>query len=396
MYPVRFIQNTVSKADFDFPYLSGPAGANALRYLKTIPEYQPTPLTFLPELAKKCGVASIAVKDESQRFGLGAFKALGGAYAIGVCLAERAGIPQNTMDFPSIRHSTKEVITFATATDGNHGQGIAWAARKFGQNAVVFMPRSAEPFRVEAIRSMGVECTVTDLSYDETVAHVFATAKQKGWVVMQDTAFDDYSLMPAWIMQGYCAMGVEILEQLAADGKEMPTHVFLQAGVGSFAAALFGYFKNTLGRKCPSAVIVEPHIANCLFASASNSQKSLTRVPSNQPTIMAVLDCGTPSTLAWDILRDHAGHFVTCPEYLAANGMRILAAPLGNDVPICSGQSGAVGAGLLEYTTCQAEGAALRKSLKLNASSRVLLFSTEGKTDPETYRDIVWKGAYPQ
>ena len=315
---------------------------------------------------------------------------------MGVCLAERAGIPQNIMEFALIQASRQEAITFATATDGNHGRGIAWAAQQFGQKAIVFMPRGADPSRVEAIRSFGAECIVMDMSYDNTVAHVFAQAKRQGWVVMQDTAFEGYTLIPAWIMQGYCVMGVEILEQLEESGQPLPTHIFLQAGVGSFSAALLGYFKNTLGRKCPHTVIMEPDYANCLFSSASTTDKSLTSIESKNPTIMAGLDCGTPSTLAWSILGEHAGHFVSCPEYIAANGMRILAAPRAGDTPVCSGESGAVGMGVLEYATCQPGGAGLRQSLRIDASSRILLISTEGDTAPESYRNIVWKGAYPQ
>ena len=197
MHPVRFIKNTTSPDSFNYAYLSVASGENAVRYCKTIPGYRPTPLYHLPALADACGVADITVKDESHRFGLNSFKGLGGAYGIGVCLAERAGIAQNVMDFATIRASTDETITFAAATDGNHGRGIAWAAKMFGQKAAVFMPHGADPSRMEAIRSFGAECTITDMSYDETVAHVFALAKEQGWVVMQDTAFADYTLMPA-------------------------------------------------------------------------------------------------------------------------------------------------------------------------------------------------------
>ena len=395
MHPVRFIKNTTSQDGFNYTYLSEASGENAVRYCKTIPGYQPTPLHHLPALAEALGVAGIAVKDERHRFGLNSFKGLGGAYGIGVCLAERAGIAQNVMDFATILANTGETITFATATDGNHGRGIAWAAKMFGQKAAVFMPRGADPSRVEAIRNFGAECTIMDMSYDETVAHVFALAKERGWVVMQDTAFADYAMMPAWIMQGYCVLGVEILEQL--QDQPLPTHLFLQAGVGSFAAALLGCFKSALGQNCPRATILEPDAANCVFASASTADKGLASVASKETTIMAGLDCGTPSTLAWDILRDHADHFVSCPDYIAANGMRILAAPLAGDPLVCSGESGAgVGLGVLEYATCQLGGEALRKSLQLDASSRILLINTEGNTAPDNYRNIVWKGAYPQ
>ena len=192
-------------------------------------------------------------------------------------------------------------------------------------------------------------------------------------------------------------MGLEILEQFEASGQPLPTHLFLQAGVGSFAAALLGYLKSALGQDCPKATILEPDAANCVFASANTADKDLASVASKEPTIMVGLDCGTPSTLAWDILRDHADHFVSCPDYIAANGIRILAAPLAGDTPVCSGESGAgIGMGVLEYAACQPEGKSLRQSLQLDASSRILLINTEGNTAPDNYRNIVWKGAYPQ
>ena len=395
MHAIRFVVNALSKEEASYAYLTEEAGRNALRYFEEIPGYAPTPLVSLGALAKAFGVASVYVKDESKRFGLNSFKSLGGGYAMGAYLAELSGI-SGPLRFKDVKNGIREKRVFATATDGNHGRGVAWAAQMLGHKAVVYMPRGADTSRVEAIRAFGAECTVTGMSYDDTVAYVFTLAAKNRWTAIQDTAFDGYAEIPAWIMQGYCAMGVEILEQLAASGAGLPTHVFLQAGVGSFAAAILGYFKNVLGDAAPVAAILEPHYANCLFVSARTKDKRLCSVSGNPRTIMAGLDCGTPSTLAWKILRAHARHFISCPEYIAANGMRILAAPLDGDPPICSGESGAVGMGVLEYIARQVRGTDLRRSLGIDDASRILLISTEGDTAPQNYRDIVWKGKHPQ
>ncbi|MDR3038285.1 MAG: diaminopropionate ammonia-lyase [Candidatus Adiutrix sp.] len=374
--------------------------ANRVRaFHRSFPEYTQTPLIPLPHLAQNLGVGSLFVKDESKRFGLNSFKVLGGAYAIGRLLAARLGISIENADFdmlrsPEVRNKLKG-LTFATATDGNHGRGVAWTARQLGLDAVVYMPKGAAKTRVDNILATGASCTVTDLNYDDAVRLANANAEKNGWIMVQDTAWEGYEDIPRWIMRGYTTLALEALEQLRALGLKAPTHLFLQAGVGSFAGAVLGYFAAALGDEMPATIIVEPHQANCIHLSMTANDGKPHPVTGNLDTLMAGLACGEPSTVSWGILRDYARASISCPDFIAANGMRILGSPLPGDERIISGESGAVTAGILEYLTTRSEAVAIRQALKLGPESSVLLVSTEGDTSPQIYRDIVWHGKYP-
>ena len=363
-------------------------------------EYAPTPLVPLPNLAKHLGVAAIYVKDESKRFGLNAFKVLGGAYAIGNILAERLGLPIEKAGIDVLRSpdAKKKLgdITFATATDGNHGRGVAWTAQQLGMHAKVYMPKGAAQIRVDNIRATGAECTVTDLNYDDAVRLANANAEKNGWIMVQDTAWEGYEDIPRWIMQGYMTLAGEALDQLRENKVEAPSHMFLQAGVGSFAGAALGFFAAALGDKCPVTSIVEPNLANCIFKSLVASDGKPHSVGGEMATLMAGLACGEPSTISWGVLRDYATAGFSCADWFAANGMRVLAAHRPGDKPVVSGESGAVTTGVLEYLSRAGQGEAIRKALGLNAESVVLLISTEGDTSPETYRNVVWRGQYAE
>jgi diaminopropionate ammonia-lyase len=362
---------------------------------KSFPEYKVTPLHSLNELSKRFGVSKIWVKDESYRFGLNAFKVLGGSYAVGKYLAERLNVDISELSFEKLR--SKEVkeklgdITFVTATDGNHGRGIAWAANQLGQKSVVYMPKGSSEIRLNNIRKEGSEASITDLNYDDTVRLASQKARENGWVLVQDTAWDGYEEIPAWIMQGYGTILDETMEQIAESGSARPTHVFLQAGVGSFAGSMLGYLVGKFGDERPITVIVEPDKADCLYKSITVGDGKPHSVSGALNTIMAGLACGEPSKSSWGILRDYAEVFVSCPDYVAARGMRILANPLGCDPHIISGESGAaVGVGLVSLLAED-----MKKALKLNRDSKILIICTEGDTDPDHYRKVVWDGAYP-
>jgi diaminopropionate ammonia-lyase len=365
---------------------------------KSFSEYAVTPLAALPELAKGLGVASVHVKDESKRFGLNAFKVLGGSYAIGRLLAERLGRPIEDLGRDELCSDAVRAklgpITFATATDGNHGRGVAWTAQQLQQHAVVYMPKGSDPIRQKNILATGAECTITDLNYDDAVRLANKNAEEHGWLMVQDTAWEGYEDIPRWIMQGYMTLTIEAVEQLKEQGVDRPTHVFLQAGVGSFAGAALGFIASAFGDDLPIATIVEPHQANCIHKSMVAGDGAPHNVTGDLSTLMAGLACGEPSTISWGVLRDYAAASISCPDWIAANGMRILSSPLGGDQRVTSGESGAVTAGLLDYIMRRPEGADIRKALKLDASSRVLLVSTEGDTSPETFRDVVWYGAH--
>ena len=376
-----------------------PANTGDVRaFHRTFREYAPTPLHDLPHLAGEFGLGRILIKDESRRFGLNAFKVLGASYAIGRYLAEKLGRPLSSLDpdrlrDPVLREKLGD-ITFATTTDGNHGRGVAWTARQMGQKAVVYMPRGSASSRVENIRALGAECSVTDLNYDDAVRMTWARARERGWVMVQDTAWDGYEEIPAWIMQGYTTLAAEALEQMRTAGTQAPTHVFLQAGVGSFAGAVLGCLAAELGPDMPVFVIVEPHRANCIYRSVLAADGRPHSVAGDLDTLMAGLACGEPNTISWPLLRDYAAACVSCPDCVAADGMRILAAPRGGDVPVLSGESGAVTTGVLQWIMQSEEGAEAREKLRLNGTSTVLLISTEGDTSPSTYRDVVWFGRH--
>ncbi|MBS4212363.1 diaminopropionate ammonia-lyase [Neobacillus rhizophilus] len=366
---------------------------------KSFPEYEVTPLHSLDKLSKQLGVSHIWVKDESYRFGLNAFKVLAGSYAIGKYLAEKLNVDISELSFEKLR--SKEVkeklgsITFITATDGNHGRGIAWAANQLGQKSVVLMPKGSSEIRLNNIRKEGAEASITDLNYDDTVRLASQKAEENGWVLVQDTAWDGYEKIPTWIMQGYGTILDEAVEQITEAGQDRPTHVFLQAGVGSFAGSMLGYLEERFGEERPITVIVEPDKADCLYQSINVGDGKPHSVTGALDTIMAGLACGEPSTTSWGVLKDYAEIFVSCPDHVTARGMRILANPLGRDPQIVSGESGAVGLGLVCLVADNLALNDMKETLNLNQDSKILIISTEGDTDPDHYRKVVWDGAYP-
>jgi diaminopropionate ammonia-lyase len=378
-------------------FLGGADIAAARRFHAAFPEYRPTPLVSLARLAARLGVGGVYIKDESCRFGLNAFKILGGSWAIARHLGRRLGLaPEHTTpDSLAAALRGAAPLTFATATDGNHGRGVAWTARRLGCRAVVYLPEGAARHRIDAIRAEGAQAVVTALNYDAAVRLAAADARRHSWTVIQDTAWEGYRDIPAWIMQGYGTMIAEALDQLAALGVPPPTHVLVQAGVGSLAAAVQGCLASAFPDNRPHTVVVEADKADCLYRSALAGDGRPQSVGGDLATIMAGLACGEPNPLAWDILRRHSQTFVSCPDWVAALGMRLLGAPLPGDPRIISGESGAVTAGLLLALTRDAGLEALRRQLGLGAGSRILLFSTEGDTDPDSYRRIVWDGQYP-
>ena len=387
-------RNDGPKASVDF--ISEVTIKKVNEFHKGFDEYSVTPLHNLEGLANRFGVKNIFLKDESYRFGLNAFKVLGGAYAIGHYLADKLGVDISEVSFEYLR--SKEVkeklgeITFVTATDGNHGRGVAWAANQLGQKSVVYMPRGSSPIRLNNIRKEGSDASIIDGNYDDAVALSDKMAKKNGWVVIQDTAWEGYENIPTWIMQGYGTLIYEALNQLEEYGIDKPTHVFLQAGVGSFAGAILGYLVDKFKEERPITVIMEPEDANCLYLSSLSGKREI--VEGDMPTIMAGLACGAPNTVSYEILKDYADGYLSCPDYVAARGMRILASPLKGDPQVISGESGAVGTGVITLLMERDEYKEIRASLKLDENSVVLVISTEGDTDPKKYRDIVWDGNY--
>jgi len=363
------------------------------RFHQGLPGYEQTPLVSLDALASKLGVSKLWVKDESKRFGLNAFKALGGSYAMGEYLAGKLGKPIEELTFAELcSNQAKRAlgeITFVTATDGNHGRGVAWSARLLGQKSVVYMPKGSAMERLENIRAQGAQAEITEFNYDDAVRLADRMAKEHGWVLVQDTAWPGYEQIPAHIMQGYTTLAREIGQQLEQAGEEKPTHLFLQAGVGSFAGAVLGYFASLWGEQRPITTIMEPDQADCVYRSAKADDGKLHFVTGDMNSMMAGLCCGEPCTISWEIINSYADAFVSCGDEYSARGMRLLGRPEGDDPVVVSGESGAVGAGVLEGILTEKRLQLLRQALGLNEHSRVLLISTEGDTDRANYQKVL-------
>lgn len=361
----------------------------------SFPMYQKTPLNELKNTARALGLGTAYIKDESYRFGLNAFKVLGGSYAIGNYIASKLGtdigeLPYEKMVSQEVRAKLGE-LTFVTATDGNHGRGVAWTANQLKQRSVVYMPKGSSAERLANIRAEGADASITELNYDEAVRLANRKAEENGWIMVQDTAWDGYEDIPKWIMQGYGTLGYEVYGQL----RERPTHIFLQAGVGSMAGAITGFFSSLYREDRPIITIVEPNKADCLFRTAQANDGKRHFVTGQMDTIMAGLACGEPCSIAWQVLKNYADHFISCPDYVAAKGMRILGNPTQGDERVISGESGAAAFGCVAEIMTNPMCKHIKDELQLNENSRALFFSTEGDTDRENYRAVVWDGKYP-
>lgn len=361
--------------------------ADARRTLDVLsgwPGYRPTPLLELEPLAALVGVKRIYYKDESARFGLGAFKAMGAAYGTGREVARVLGRP-DLKGFDEIRaavRSSAKAIVVACATDGNHGRAVAWAASRLGVACVVFVHEGVSPARAEAIAEQGATVRRARGNYDDAVRTAREEAARCGWRVVSDTAYEGYEQVPIDVMHGYAALAEELLNQMLTRAR--PTHIFAQAGVGGFAAALFTHLCTRLADPPPVTVCVEPLEAACLLASARNGVRTVVGGPLD--TIMAGLACGEPSTVAWSLLRRQGSDFLAISDAAAAATMRILAVPALCGRSIIAGESGAAGlAGLL----CALAHRETRRALKLGIESIVLTIGTEGATDPDGYAAIM-------
>jgi diaminopropionate ammonia-lyase len=366
-------------------------GANVLEEVREYMAplgYEVTPLHRMDALAQSLGIESLWIKDESCRSNLSSFKALGGAYAvIRLVLSEasralRMQVPVCDLHSAEVRAVARE-LTVTCATGGNHGRSIAFGARLTGCGAVVFVHDGVSEARVAAIRELGAEARRVNGSYDDSIAKANQAAKDYGWHVVSDTSWPGYEEMPARVMQGYLLMVEEALQQYRGNGGIF-THIFLQAGVGGFAAAIAAHLTLRLGPEAPRFVVVEPSRAGCLFQSAIAERA--VRIAPGEPTIMAMLECYEPSMIAWRILERLAHAFTMIDEISALDAMRRLASPLPGDPFILSGESGGAGlAGLIE-TSCDEQS---RKLLGLDQESVVLLFNTEGATDPTLYASLL-------
>ena len=348
------------------PILSLAAEEVARREISSWPGYAPTPLRDLQSIARELGLAAVAFKEEQHRFGLRSFKALGGAYAVKKLAAAPGGPP----------------AAVCCATDGNHGRSVAWGAREAGLRCVIYIHEGVSEGRAQAIRGFGAEVRRVGGNYDDSVRIAAADAAREGWTVVSDTSWEGYQDIPRDVMQGYGVMVGEAIAQ-GGGGARPPTHVFVQGGVGGIAAATVAHLWERFGAARPRVVVVEPDKADCLTRSAE--QGRVVHLSGDLDTIMAGLSCGEPSPLAWAVLDPGADAFMAIGDAAIAPAMRALAA-LG----VVGGESGVAGlAGLRIAATDRA----MRAALGLDASSRVLLFGTEGATDPALYEELVGESA---
>lgn len=364
-----------------------------MTFHKSFKEYTKTPFIKLENLADYLGIQSVYVKDESYRFGLNAFKVLGASYAIGKTLAgflnkDIRDTPFSYLKSDEVRDQIK-AIKLAATTDGNHGRGVAWTGQQLGLDVEIYMPKGSTQNRLEHILKLGAKGQITEHNYDDTIRYMIAENKGDR-LIIQDTAWEGYTDVPLWIMQGYATVAQEMIESL---GDTLPTHVFLQAGVGAFAGIMAEAFSVAYKEKAPRIIVVEANAADCLYQSIKAGEAK--NVTGDLNTIMAGLACGEPNPIAWEILKESADCFIAASDEVTAKGMRILSSPIGTDSRIISGESGAVTTGVLSVIAKNKAYSELKNSLGIDERSVAVLISTEGNTDPKVYEDVVWDGKYP-
>jgi diaminopropionate ammonia-lyase len=351
------------------------------------PGYKPTPLVALPGIARAAGVKRLDYKDEAHRFELKSFKPLGGAYAVARMLMrelpKRTDQGEITIDDLLGGRYSKEISSFTVtaATDGNHGRSVAWGARMFGCRCVIFINEAVSEGRERAIASYGAEVRRNPGSYDGAVRKAQSTAKEENWFVIPDTSEDASAQAPRDVTQGYAVMAAEAIEQHSQEGP--PTHIFLQAGVGGMAAATCAQFWQAFGKDRPKTILVEPVNAACWLASLKSGRPTV--IDGDLDSLMGGLACGEVSAVAWQILSTGADAMMAIKDEAAADCMRLLAEATHGDPVIVAGESGV--AGLAGFLVAAGDDT-MREKLRLDENSRVVVFGTEGATDPDTYADI--------
>ncbi|NBC33238.1 MAG: diaminopropionate ammonia-lyase [Alphaproteobacteria bacterium] len=347
--------------------------------------YDPTPLHRLSALAGEIGVGTLLYKDESTRFGLASFKALGGAYAVFRVAAERVaartGVRPSVTEIEAGRHAEDiRGLTVCCATDGNHGRSVAWGARRVGCRCVIYVHEEVSRARRDAIAVFGAEVRVVTGGYNDSVRRAAEDAGGAGWTIVSDTSWPGYDEIPRLVMAGYMLMADEAFETMGAP----PSHVFVQGGVGGLAAAVAAAAHHRWGPRRPLLIVAEPENAACLLASAEAGRA--VALSGACHSLMAGLACGEPSMLAWRVLAAAASGYIALPDHAVAPLMRRLADPPPGEPAIVAGESAVAGVGGLAAAMAVPE---IASAFRLGPDSRVLVFGTEGATDPDLYRRLV-------
>ena len=371
--------------------LGGPAPDRApLAFHRRLPGYEETPLVDAPAIAKALGVGKVWVKDESARLGLPAFKVLGASWAVYKALEERlpGGAFGNWETIEELEEKLEPLrpLDLVAATDGNHGRALARVAGLLGLGARIFVPEEMVDARREAIAGEGAEVVVVRGTYDEAVARSYEEAGERSLVV-SDMSWPGYERIPSWVIEGYSTMLWEIDDELERRGETGPDLVVVQVGVGAFAAAVTRHFRVPQRSRHPKLLGVEPASAACLLESVAAGR--IVSVPGPHDSIMAGLNCGRPSLVAWPTVSRGIDVLVAVDDEPAREAMRLMAAS-----GIVSGETGAAGlGGLLELLRRGGESPdqeeKARRTLGVGRESRVLLFNCEGATDPDRYRELV-------
>ena len=373
MTMIEIVQNKNRGGDVDTSAYSHAATKFIRRLHKSLKVYNVTPLV---ELKNFKGVRSVFVKDEAQRFGLKAFKGLGGVWAIYTVISRELGLDNPTLEEIFTHRQKLAEMTFITTTDGNHGKGVSWAAGLFGCKSYVYMPKGTVEVRAQAVRDAGsATVEITDMLYDDCVKFTAELAAKNHWHLIQDTSWAGYEEIPAQIMLGYSTLAYEALEQM---NYQRPTHIFLQAGVGSMAGAIAAVFAEVFKDNPPRITIVEPTEVACFYETMRIGDGQIHSATGNCQTMMAGLNCATPCDLAWKILRRYAADTAAISDDVAAAAMKTLA-----EYKIISGESGCAGFALANAALDSPE---LRRALELDEDSIIFVINTEGDTDPENYK----------
>jgi diaminopropionate ammonia-lyase len=343
------------------------------RFHRRLRCYAPTPLISLPKLARSLGVKELLVKDESKRYRINTFKSLGASYAIAKVVSQRR----------------KEKLIFCTATDGNHGRSVAWAAKNARQKSVIYVPNYTTEQRIRNIKKLNAEVIVVDGDYDQAVAMAREESEKKGYILIQDNSWEGYTEIPMYITAGYKTMMTEMENSIHPPEEPRVDFVFLQGGNGTFASSVVAYYRIRYSRKMPTLVCVEPSECDCLMESFRNGK--LTKTTKSQNTVLTGLRCGTPALLAWEILKDGIDVFMSIPDSYGIKAMQDFYYPFKKDKQIFAGESGAAGLGGLIAMACDLDLQGLKKEVGLNEESRVLVFVTEGVTDSEVFEELISK-----
>ena len=362
----NFLENKYFKFDRDqiFSVLSKNEIDSAYKVISNWENYSSTPLENLNKLSFELGLKKIFYKDESKRFNLKSFKALGGAYAV-------EKISQN-----------KKNITVSTATAGNHGRSVAWGAKRLGLNCKIFISEFVSESRAEAMRGFGAEVFRVKGNYDNSLKECIKQSNINGWEIIQDVAWEGYELIPKLTMAGYAVMMKEISDQI---NKNEISHIFLQAGVGGMAAAMIAgcarYLENV-----PKIIIVEPESADCVFKAVENNK--IVTLDIKKESLMGGMSCGEVSTVPWRIINNNCNFCISIPDDKISDTIKLLANSSLSEKKLIGGECATPG---IISLIASCNNIKLREKLNLDKNSQVLLLGCEGNVDEELYQKLLNK-----